>query len=133
MPSSPLFSKDLPPDQPRRDGSTPPPFVEFADTPRYVATTASKLPAADPSDHPMSHHNRREFLSSSAAAASALALGAYANPAPAQQSKSPNERLRIAGIGTTGRAAEDLKELSSQDIVALADVDDTNMVNGTPS
>src|SRR5215470_17879891 len=79
----------------------------------------------------MSALSRRKFLSSSAAAASALTLGAYANPAPAQQSKSPNERLRIAGIGTTNRAGGDLQELSSQDIVALADVDDNNMAKGS--
>ena len=72
----------------------------------------------------MSRHSRRRFLSSSAAAAGALALGAYANPAAAQESKSPNERLRIAGVGTTNRAGADLNELSSQEIVALADVDD---------
>jgi predicted dehydrogenase len=70
-------------------------------------------------------------LSSSAAAASALTLGAYVNPAAAQQSKSPNERLRIAGVGTTGRAAEDLKALASQEIVALADVDDNAMAKGS--
>src|SRR3954462_7781518 len=74
--------------------------------------------------------SRRQFLSSSAAAASALTLGAYANPAAAQASKSPNERLRIAGVGTTNRAAEDLNGLSSQEIVALADMDDNNMAKG---
>jgi len=71
--------------------------------------------------------SRRRFLSSSSAAAGALALGAYANPAAAQPSKSPNERVRIAGVGTTNRAGEDLKGLSSQEIVALADIDDNNM------
>jgi predicted dehydrogenase len=72
----------------------------------------------------MSHRfSRRQFLSASAASASALALGAFANPAPAQESKSPSERLRIAAVGTTGRAAGNLSDLSSQDIVALADVD----------
>ncbi|MEX2173204.1 MAG: Gfo/Idh/MocA family oxidoreductase [Pirellulaceae bacterium] len=68
--------------------------------------------------------NRRQFLATSAAAASALSLGAYANPARAQQSKSPNERLRIAAVGTTRRAGENLKQLASQEIVALAEVDD---------
>src|SRR5438105_1324566 len=75
--------------------------------------------------------SRRHFLSSSAAAASALTFGAYVNPAAAQQSKSPNERLRIAGVGTTNRAGADLKELSSQDVVALADVDDNLMAKGS--
>src|SRR5262245_4230169 len=67
----------------------------------------------------MSRHTRRAFLSSSAAATGALALGAYVNTTVAQQSKSPNERLRIAGVGTTNRAGADLAELASQDIVAL--------------
>src|SRR6267142_4672724 len=79
----------------------------------------------------MSRFSRRKFLSSSAAAASALGLGAYVNPAAAQQSKSANERLRIAGVGTTGRAGDDLKALDSQEIVALADVDDNAMASGS--
>src|SRR5436190_9659429 len=79
----------------------------------------------------MAHVSRRKFLSSSAAAASALTLGAYVNPSAAQQSQSPNERLRIAGVGTTHRAGADLNELSSQEIVALADVDDNNMAKGS--
>src|SRR5688572_3207845 len=79
----------------------------------------------------MSRLTRRRFLSSSAAAAGALSLGAYVNPAPAQESRSPNERLQIAGVGTTGRAGADLGEVSSQDIVALADVDDTLMAKGS--
>ena len=79
----------------------------------------------------MPSSSRREILSMSAAGAAALALGAYANPARAQQSKSPNERLRIAGVGTTGRAGADLEGLSSQDIVALADVDDNLMAKGS--
>jgi predicted dehydrogenase len=78
----------------------------------------------------MARHSRRQFLSQSAAAASALSLGAFVNPAPAQQSKSPNERIQIAGVGTTGRAGANLNELSSQDIVALADVDDNLMEKG---
>ena len=74
--------------------------------------------------------SRRQFLTTSAAATSALALGAYVNPAPAQESKSPNERLRIAGVGTSNRAGANLDALSSQDIVALADVDDNMMAKG---
>lgn len=75
--------------------------------------------------------SRRRFLSSTAASAAALSLGAYVNPGAAQQSTSPNQRLRIAGVGTTNRAAEDLKGLASEEIVALADVDDNNMAKGS--
>jgi predicted dehydrogenase len=67
---------------------------------------------------------RRQFLTASAAAASALSLGAYVNTSAAQESRSPNERLRIAAVGTTKRAGENLSQLASQEIVALADVDD---------
>src|SRR6185436_19622012 len=80
---------------------------------------------------PMSRFSRRRFLSTSAAAAGALSLGAYVNPTAAQESKSPSERLRIAGVGTTNRAGADLAELSSQEIVALADVDDNHMAKGS--
>jgi predicted dehydrogenase len=74
--------------------------------------------------------SRRQFLTTSAAAASALTLGAYVNPSPAQESKSPNERLRIAAVGSTGRAGGNLSDLSSQDIVALADVDENLLEKG---
>jgi predicted dehydrogenase len=78
----------------------------------------------------MPRTTRRQFLATSAAAASALSLGAYVRTAPAKESNSPNERLRIAGIGVTGRAGGDLKELSSQDIVAVADVDESLLEKG---
>ena len=77
------------------------------------------------------HHSRRQFLRTSTAAASALALGAYVNPAAAQESRSPNERLRIAAVGTTRRAGENLKQLASQEIVALAEVDAKLMDEGS--
>ena len=37
--------------------------------------------------------------------------------------KSPNEKLDIAGVGANGRAAADLEAVSSENIVALCDVD----------
>ena len=63
--------------------------------------------------------SRREFLKSSAAVlavplvASSTVLGA-------------NNRLNLASIGAGGRAGDDLAGLSSQDIVALCDVDWAN-------
>lgn len=66
---------------------------------------------------------RREFLQASAAATGAAALGYFVNPTPAADSKSPNEKLNIAAIGTAGRAGEDIKGVASENIVALADVD----------
>lgn len=75
---------------------------------------------------------RRTFLSASAAASSALALGAYVNPAPAQESKSPIGRVRVAGIGTTGKGGDDVRQMATAgaEIVALADVDENLMEKG---
>jgi len=71
----------------------------------------------------MSRQSRREFLQTSAAAGGVIVSGYFVNPSPAAESKSPNERLNIAAVGTTGRAGANVQELSSQNIVALADVD----------
>lgn len=67
--------------------------------------------------------DRRDFLKTSALAGGALATGYFVNPSPAAESKSPNERLRIAAVGSTGRAGANIQELASQEIVAIADVD----------
>src|SRR5580698_8066945 len=72
------------------------------------------------------HVSRRHFIYTSALAASALAasLPAYAKR---PNFKSPNEKLNIAGIGTAGRAADDLKGVSGENIVALCDVDSNSL------
>ena len=38
-------------------------------------------------------------------------------------SKSPNERLNIAAVGTSGRAGANIRGVASQNIVAVADID----------
>jgi len=43
------------------------------------------------------------------------------------RSLSPNDKLNIGVLGVTGRAGEDLHEVSSQNIVALCDVDDDKL------
>jgi predicted dehydrogenase len=78
----------------------------------------------------MSKFSRRRFLSTSAAATSALALGAYVNVSPARESKSPNGKLNIAGIGVTGRGGEDIAGVASENIIALADVDENKLNEG---
>lgn len=75
----------------------------------------------------MARLSRRRFLSASAAASSALALGAWVNIAPAKQSKSPNEKLNLAAVGTTNRAGEDMKQLAEENFVCMADVDTNNL------
>ncbi len=70
--------------------------------------------------------NRRHFIYTTALAAGALGLSVpelMARP----NFKSPNEKLDIAGIGTAGRAAADLKGVSGENIVALCDVDENSL------
>jgi predicted dehydrogenase len=62
--------------------------------------------------------SRRSFLRSSAVAAGAATLGAPA----ILHGQSPNERLNIAVIGTGGRGGGNLEAVSSENIVALCDV-----------
>src|SRR2546426_797036 len=66
--------------------------------------------------------NRRQFIRQTTTAAA----GAWLASRPIQARKiSPNERLNIAMIGVANRAGDDLKEVSSENIVALCDVDET--------
>ncbi len=80
------------------------------------------------SERPTLQINRRHFIYTSALAAGALATvlpGCMTRP----NYKSPNGKLNIAGIGTNGRAAEDLKGVSGENIVALCDVDANSLAN----
>jgi len=64
--------------------------------------------------------NRRQFITRSAAA-----TGAFLVAIPARSQKlSPSARLNIGMIGVANRAGDDLKEVSSENIVALCDIDD---------
>ncbi len=74
-----------------------------------------------PSPSPKSGMNRRKFLASSAAAGTFMVLPSRVLGRGGETS--PNSKLNIAGIGIGGQGASDLHELSSQNIVALCDVD----------
>lgn len=65
--------------------------------------------------------NRRQFIYTAAMAASSLAVSSAG--ARAARLKSPNSKLDIGIIGVTGKGAADSKGLSSENIVALCDVD----------
>ncbi|MDB6041058.1 MAG: putative NADH-dependent dehydrogenase [Verrucomicrobiales bacterium] len=64
--------------------------------------------------------NRRAFLKSSLILASGAAVGCHTVP----RRVSVNEKLNIGMIGTANQAAYDLSNVSSENIVALCDVDD---------
>jgi len=64
---------------------------------------------------------RRDFLKTSTIAA--LSAGLYRGVASAADSKSPNQKLNIACIGTANRAGDDINGVQSEAIVALVDID----------
>lgn len=69
----------------------------------------------------MSHRTtRREMLKASALAGAGFWV---ASRPEWVQARSPNEKLNIAGIGVGGQGGSDLRELESENIVALCDVD----------
>jgi len=65
--------------------------------------------------------DRRRFLKSAAAASSLLLLPRHL--AAGDGAAAPSEKLNIAGIGVGGMGKLNLRNLSSQNIVALCDVD----------
>ncbi len=66
--------------------------------------------------------NRRDFLKTSAAGTAAISAGLWTGGAIAD-SKSANQKLNIACIGTANRAAADIAGVIGENIVALVDVD----------
>jgi predicted dehydrogenase len=68
---------------------------------------------------------RRGFLAGAAAAAVATGCATTAGKAPAYvKSKSPNEKLNIAGVGVGGKGQSDIAFCDTENVVALCDVDD---------
>ncbi len=65
--------------------------------------------------------SRRHFLAASSAAATFMVLPSRV--LGLGDETSPNNKLNIAGIGIGGQGGEDLNEMTSENIVALCDVD----------
>jgi len=71
-----------------------------------------------------SNFNRRDFLKSTSAGAAAISAAVYTGGARAE-SRSANEKLNIACIGTANRALADVNGVAGENIVALCDIDET--------
>jgi len=66
--------------------------------------------------------NRREFLQTTAAVAG---VGFFSSVAASQDSKSPNEKIRFASVGITGKGSSDSGHAAIfGDMVAICDIDD---------
>ncbi|MCA9045450.1 MAG: Gfo/Idh/MocA family oxidoreductase, partial [Planctomycetaceae bacterium] len=66
--------------------------------------------------------SRRNFLKTTGAGA-AISAGLWASGAPAAESTSANELLKIMCVGTANRAAADVSGVAHENIVALCDID----------
>ena len=68
------------------------------------------------------HFSRRDFLKSTTAGVALLSSGVWSQTARAA-SRSVQDKLNIACIGTANRAHDDINELKNECIVAVVDVD----------
>ncbi|HEX4149948.1 MAG TPA: Gfo/Idh/MocA family oxidoreductase, partial [Pirellulales bacterium] len=66
--------------------------------------------------------NRRGFLAGSGSLA-LLAGGFYVNPARSADTRSPNEKLNLAFVGVANKGWHNVQQLTSENVVALCDVD----------
>src|SRR5580658_2562096 len=67
--------------------------------------------------------SRRDLIRHVSLSAGLAALGGVWSSRSIAQSKSPNEKLNIGCIGIGGQGASDVGNVSSQNIVAVCDVD----------
>ena len=70
----------------------------------------------------MNNFNRRQFIKK--ASAGTAGLWFIGNASSFGKGKSPNEKLNIAVIGTANRAAQNIKGVEGENIVAVCDIDD---------
>src|SRR5262245_15072967 len=75
--------------------------------------------AFTPREPAMFQIRRRQFLQQSAV----IASGYFVSGLAAQESKSPNEKLNLAIVGTANKGWHNVQNLTSQNMVALCDVD----------
>lgn len=68
--------------------------------------------------------NRRELLRRMAATSAAVAASGWRPRLASAGPKSPNERLNIGIIGTSGRALGNIEGVQGENIVAVCDIDD---------
>lgn len=74
--------------------------------------------------------NRRNFLKTTSAGAAVVSTGVWTGGALAE-SRSANEKLNIACIGTANRAAADIDGVAGENIVVLCDIDAKHMERQT--
>jgi predicted dehydrogenase len=73
-----------------------------------------------------SNFTRRDFLTTTTAGAAAVSSGVWTGAALAE-SRSANEKLVIACVGTANRALADIDGVAGENIVALCDVDSKHL------
>src|SRR5207237_8561043 len=93
-------------------------------TPKSFSSSPASLPALNSQSSPFSPRSRRlsrrMFLGSTTAVAAFSFLPARVL---GRGEASPNNKLNIHGVGIGGQGASDLEQVTSENIVALCDVD----------
>ncbi len=74
---------------------------------------------------PVTPFTRRQFIASTALASAALMAGCTTRPRPRRVSA--NDKLNIGVVGAGGKGSSDTDHCSSENIVALCDVDETTL------
>src|SRR5437763_836319 len=94
-----------------------------------MAATSRSLPQPQATESAMSRSRndrspltRRRFVQQAALAGAALAAPAFVS------ARSPNEKLNVVLIGCGGRGASNLQEMLGENIVALCDVSEPNLL-----
>lgn len=87
-----------------------------------MSKSESLPPSSQPTRPESAGWNRRRFLQASGASAAVISAGVWSE-VPAQESDSPNEKIKILCVGTANRASANIDGIKSQDIVGLCDID----------
>lgn len=75
--------------------------------------------------------NRRSFLGTTTGLAGAITVGFHSGVSSLAANTSSLDKLNIAAIGTSNRAAADINGVASENIVALADIDENFLGQAT--
>src|SRR5437899_1873189 len=72
----------------------------------------------------MNRFSRRQFLQRGGVALAGISLAGCTSVRPAPRRVSANEKLNIGIIGTAHRAAENIRGVEGENIVAICDIDE---------